>query len=140
VLRRSGVPFCLHHHWHIMSTSRSKRIPCHPQCTRCKGVLVSRSTKTRHTKDIQDRQHASTSSLEPKLGPKAIIPTFADWNSSSQRSTRENHEDSEDSLDGNDSDGSRAVKRARRTNTLDPGPVCHFNSQFDVHYCVYVLI
>ena len=121
-----------------MSTNRGKRIPCHLQCTRCKGVLVSRSTKAWHTKEIHNRLHATGSangSLDPldfEIAPKAI-PTFAEWNS--QRSTQGNDEEEtdEDSLDGNSSERSRAVKRVRRTTTLDLRPVCYFNSQFDVN-------
>jgi hypothetical protein len=127
---------------HNMSTSRSKRIPCHPQCTRCKDVLVSRSTKTRHTKDIRDRLlHASASSESLETAPKAtiLIPTFAEWNS--QHSTRGNDEDRDEDMDGTSSERSRAVKRTWRTSTLDlGGPVSYSNSQFDVKYCVYILI
>lgn len=111
-----------------MSTSQGKRIPCHPQCTRCKGVLVSRSTKTRHTKDIQDRLH--TSSLE--IAPKVAIPTFAQWNS--RRGNEEEEYEDTGSLDGDSSEGSRPVKRFRRTSlsALDPGTggVSYFNSPF----------
>jgi hypothetical protein len=115
-----------------MSTSRGKCIPCHPQCTRCEGVLVSRSTKARHTKDIQDQLvHDSTTSA-----PKATIPTFAEWNSL-QRFTRGNDEEGkdDDSHDGNSSGSTRAVKRVRRTSPLDP--VCYFKSICTVYNLIF---